>query len=249
MNLLCNLSFHNWKGCTCLKCGKTRNKDHHWDACICDVCGKMRDKNHIWKDGICIKCGKKIRFSDNLGTLIKSGDEAFASWHPYLMNNYTGSLVFKFSNLAAAKNALSKLSFIHYSEEDNELVASEIIEYGYYKDHGVFYAIIWGPLFTFEMFNEAKKILKNEGGVLFNSQKPKEVKSLDESDMSAYDEVVNFVRNEQMGYAYYEIYSGNSKKAALAFLGNNPVTESYFYRIVETPEGNFGRDINGIYQE
>jgi hypothetical protein len=249
MNLLCVIGFHAWSGCTCLRCGKTRNNNHHWDACICDVCGKMRDKNHIWKDGKCIKCGKTIRFNDNLGTLIKTGDEAFASWQPYLMNNYTGSLVFKFPNLESAKNALSKLSFIHFAVDENELVASEIIEYGYYKDHGVFYAVIWGPSFTIEMFNEAKKTLKNAGGVLFKSQKPTKTQKTDEFEMDDDDDEVTFVRNEQMGNAYYEIYSGKSKKSALAFLGNNPVNESFFYRIVETPEGNYGRDINGVYQE
>lgn len=62
---------------------------------------------------------------------------------------------------------------------------------------------------------------------------------------------VEFVGNEyqeRMGVTFtYEVYKAKSKQEALAFLKTKSVDKQYYYIEVETPEGNFGRDINGIY--
>lgn len=47
----------------------------------------------------------------------------------------------------------------------------------------------------------------------------------------------------------YQIYQGPDAAAAQTFLEQNPVTKSFYYIIVETPEGTYGRDIQGIYKE
>ena len=47
----------------------------------------------------------------------------------------------------------------------------------------------------------------------------------------------------------YEVYRAPSKEAALAFLNTKKVTKKLYYIVVETPEGNWGLDITGIYQE
>lgn len=49
--------------------------------------------------------------------------------------------------------------------------------------------------------------------------------------------------------ATYRVYRGDSKKAAYDFLTKNIVKEKMLFLVVETPEGNFCRDINGIYKE
>lgn len=45
----------------------------------------------------------------------------------------------------------------------------------------------------------------------------------------------------------YEVYRAKSKAQALAFLKTKKVRRKHYYIEVETPEGNFGRDINGLY--
>ncbi len=64
---------------------------------------------------------------------------------------------------------------------------------------------------------------------------------------------VVFVREEhqsKMGSILtYQIYQGPDAAAAQTFLEQNPVTKSFYYIIVETPEGTYGRDIQGIYKE
>jgi len=50
---------------------------------------------------------------------------------------------------------------------------------------------------------------------------------------------------------YYEIYRAKDKRAAMRFLTRVPRAdiEPQYYVVVETPEGEFGKDIDGIYQD
>ena len=60
---------------------------------------------------------------------------------------------------------------------------------------------------------------------------------------------VRFKEKFMKGNFTYEIYQGNSKADAQAFLGDKIVSQKNYYIVVETPEGNFGRDKLGMYQE
>ena len=51
------------------------------------------------------------------------------------------------------------------------------------------------------------------------------------------------------GTAIYRIYKGPDEQSAMAFLKENPVTQELLYLVVETPEGNFCRDLMGVYKE
>ena len=61
---------------------------------------------------------------------------------------------------------------------------------------------------------------------------------------------VSFQREERRhGYTYY-IYRAPNELAAIDFLKTiEPPTRHNVYYIVETPEGNWGRDIDGVYNE
>lgn len=59
MSLKC-LFGHEWNGCICSRCGKTRDENHDWDGCVCRRCGKKKDENdlcHDWDGCTCKKCG------------------------------------------------------------------------------------------------------------------------------------------------------------------------------------------------
>ncbi|MGI5818125.1 MAG: YecA family protein [Armatimonadota bacterium] len=47
----------------------------------------------------------------------------------------------------------------------------------------------------------------------------------------------------------YQVYTGSTKQEAIEFLEGQEVNEPSFYIVVETPEGNWGKDIAGIYDE
>jgi hypothetical protein len=47
----------------------------------------------------------------------------------------------------------------------------------------------------------------------------------------------------------YELYSADSGQEARSFLDTKSVFRQLYYVVVETPEGNWGKDINGMYKE
>ena len=49
----------------------------------------------------------------------------------------------------------------------------------------------------------------------------------------------------------YEVYRSNTRAKALEFLTNIPTNEipPIFYIIVETPQGNVGKDTKGVFDE
>lgn len=64
---------------------------------------------------------------------------------------------------------------------------------------------------------------------------------------------VTFIKEERqnkMGATFiYRIYKAPDAASAKAFLEQNPVTKQHVYIVVETPEGNYCRDIQGLYKE
>ena len=58
-------------------------------------------------------------------------------------------------------------------------------------------------------------------------------------------------RHQGVNNYVYEMYSANSKEKAMNFLNRIPTSEipPQFYIVVETPEGEWGKDIDGIYQD
>jgi ankyrin repeat protein len=60
MAISCMFGFHDWNGCKCDRCGKTRNEGHNWnDDCEkCSKCDATRKDAHKWSDSRCTACGK-----------------------------------------------------------------------------------------------------------------------------------------------------------------------------------------------
>lgn len=70
--LSCLLGSHQWNGCKCTDCDKTRDKDHDWskDCSRCQKCNAIRDESyHDWSKDCCrcYKC-RAVR------------DESFHDW-------------------------------------------------------------------------------------------------------------------------------------------------------------------------
>lgn len=60
---------------------------------------------------------------------------------------------------------------------------------------------------------------------------------------------VRFKQTERTGQGTYHVYGGPSRQAALEFLRGTHVKDELVYNIVETPEGNFGRDLIYLFHE
>jgi hypothetical protein len=60
---------------------------------------------------------------------------------------------------------------------------------------------------------------------------------------------VRFKQTERTNRATYHVYGAPSRRAALEFLRGAHVKDELVYNIVETPEGNFGRDLIYVFHE
>ncbi len=65
MGMMCGLGRHEWTGCRCGKCLKTRDEGHDWNGCRCRKCGKVRDEGHDWSHDCkkCWRCSKTRNMS------------------------------------------------------------------------------------------------------------------------------------------------------------------------------------------
>ena len=164
-------------------------------------------------------------------------------------------VMYTFDKAEDARAALVELPCVH--DEDGQLVCTETLIFGHYqRDDGVTEAIVCGDDLTRELWAKAIESFKKHGGKRKNDLEPEE-RSASPSALSPSEgdaASVEFVTEERKqsalgGTAIYRIYRGPDASSAKAFLDKNPVTQPLHYIIVETPEGNYGRDIEGFYKE
>lgn len=58
-----------------------------------------------------------------------------------------------------------------------------------------------------------------------------------------------FIQKMAQGSSMYEVYKGTDAESAKVFLSMREVDRPLYHIVVETPEGNWGRDIEGLYLE
>ena len=173
-------------------------------------------------------------------------------------------VLYAFDRAEDAREALLELPCIHVAEDSNKLICTEVLIFGYYKTkRGKYEAIVCGADLSHDLWMQAKKSFIAHGGLPVGkgALEPKTQARRDKTKTRAKRNKkkkarlgdVKFVRedrNNRFGIeSIYRIYSGPNAAAAKAFLGQNPVTKRSYYIVVETPEGNYGRDIMGMYTE
>jgi hypothetical protein len=154
-----------------------------------------------------------------------------------------------------AREALLDLPCIHEGP-DGKLICTEPLIFGYYRQSdGQYEAVICGDKLTHELWERAKSIFESHGGRRKNDLEPVVSGPPAPPAGPASPEDVVFVKEERkptkLGseIATYRIHKGPDEASARAFLERHPVTREFLYLVVETPEGSFGRDIQGIYEE
>lgn len=188
--------------------------------------------------GMMVGKGSKITIYSDKGESIEKESKG----HPYIC--YT------FNTEDAARKGLSSISFIKIASDTNEFISLETLEFGCYETEtkGQWEVIIWGENFTSDMFEESNKKLSAAGGKKKGERVPTK-KTQSKPKTSTRKGKVKYIRTNVQGPNTYEVHEAPSKEVALEFLKNKTVTKGRYYVIVETPEGNWGKDINGIYQE
>ena len=188
---------------------------------------------------------------DNRGTRQNTEEEALLYWlreRPRLKER-PPFILYRFNSSYEAEKALLTLPIIHKAADTGKLICDRIMAFGYYSTSSGFYeAIIAGSDLTLEEFRVIEYVFQMNGGVLKNHLEPSaSIKSTNYSRGNKFS--VRFKEKYRKGNYTYEIYQANSRADAQAFLGDKVVTTKLYYIVVETPEGNFGRDKMGMYQE
>lgn len=140
------------------------------------------------------------------------------------------------------------------AQDSKRLICTDVLNFGYYqRDDGKYEAILWGDELTHELWEQAKMSFSKHGGLRKNDLEPEKYAISAPKAEEAKPGKVVFVREEHQqmigSTLTYRIHKGPGATSAKAFLEQNPVNKKFFYIVVETPEGNYCRDIQGIYKE
>ncbi len=187
---------------------------------------------------------------DNVGTRQDSLEKANAYWlgTRLQMTEKPPFSLYVFKSATDAENALLELPFIHKAKDTGNLICEKVLEFGYYKVEADNYeAIITGFDYTLDDFNKAEESFKKHNGVLKNNLEPTDNANKTAS-VGGDKNNVKFRETITENQFTYECYDGKTKADAMAFLKDKEVNKGLYYVCVYTPEGNFGRDINGIYE-
>lgn len=200
---------------------------------------------------------KSYKEKDNQGTRQDTEDLASAYWVTRISSPKKDPFVlYTFNTEKDASEALLELPCIHLAEDTGRLICTETLTFGYYATkEGKYEAIVCGDDQSHDLWALAKDSFIRHGG------KPRGQGELEPAKKTApppktqkpVTRKVSFVREDRknkMGKTFiYRIYKGTDAASAKAFLQDNPVNKKLLYIIVETPEGNYCRDIQGMYKE
>ncbi len=201
---------------------------------------------------------KNFSEKDNRGTRHKNEAETVAYWNARMRQTEKEPFViYTFDSEESARKALLEIPCIHKAEDSGNLICTETLNYGYYKvQEGYFDAIVCGWDLTHDLWDKAKTSFINHGGRPRGQGdlEPKTKTAKPTKKKTGKVEYVTMQRTAkdlgtQIVTFTYEIYKGPDAATAKDFLSKKPVNKQHYYIIVETPEGNYGRDIDGIYKE
>lgn len=202
--------------------------------------------------------------SDNLGTRHNTYKEASEFWTVNMHKDIGPYLVYVFDDGDHARRAMLDLPCFCEAEDSGNLICADVLTFGCYQAPDETWEVeILGKGLSHELWTSARESFRSHGGRLkYDTESLKsEVEPEQTGEHAAptaedtEPQAVTFVREQKQisqvngKEMTYRIHKGPNAAAAKAFLKDLPVTQKLYYIIVETPEGTYGRDIDGIYQQ
>jgi len=197
---------------------------------------------------------KTFTEKDNKGTRHDTLDIASSYWMARVSSPKKDPFVmYTFDNDEDARKALLELPCIHIAEDSQKLICTEVLIFGYYTtEQGKYEAVVCGDDLTHELWQKAKESFAKHGGQRKNDLEP-EKRAVQAKAKEAKPSKVKFVREDRVQQygttMIYRVHKAPDAASAKAFLEQNPVTKQFYYIVVETPDGNYCRDIQGMYKE
>jgi hypothetical protein len=197
---------------------------------------------------------KSFNERDNKGTRHDSLGIASSYWMARISSPKKDPFVmYTFDNDEDARKAFLELPCIHIAQDSQKLICTEVLIFGYYPtEQGKYEAVICGDDLTYELWQQAKESFTRHGGNRKNDLEPEKHTAQAKAN-EAKPEKVKFIREDHSQShgvtMIYRVHKAPDAATAKAFLEQNPVTRQFYYILVETPEGNYCRDIQGMYKE
>ncbi len=200
---------------------------------------------------------KRYTERDNRGTRQETMAQALAYWkkeRPALPDK-TPFTLFTFPSAEAAEEAMLALPFIHKAADSGKLICDRSMTFGCYPAArrgaaaGPYEALVTGSDLTQEELHFAETAFSEHQGRCKARCAPASARTSPEAGGNAalvrYSETIRGCD----GVSTYEVYTGPDRASAIAFLWDRQIDRRYYYMVVDTPEGSFGRDRVGLYQE
>lgn len=198
------------------------------------------------------KSGEQYYERDNMGTRQDTVEKANAYWlgERFQMETKPPFTLYQFTSGNDAEKALLELPYIHKAADTGNMICDEVYIFGCYKvAEGNYEAIVCGKDLSYDDFMKAEESFKKHGGKLRNNLEPeKTVKDNEDKKEDKKKSTLKFREKITKQQFTYECYDAETKEEALDFLKSKPVNQRLYYVCVYTPEGDYGRDIDGIYQ-
>jgi hypothetical protein len=195
--------------------------------------------------------------SDNRGMRMENQSQSSAYWVSRMAkpeDKREAFVYYIFSNEPDARKALLELPFIHEAVDSRKLICDEVFSFGCYAtaENGVsageWDAFVAGADLTHETWSRLHGVFQKYGGRKKGDKEPDMlVKAVSAQNGNAGN--ATYVREDRNQLGTYTIYQAPCKADAVAFLATQSVTQPGCYIVVDTPEGRFGKDIQGFYQE
>lgn len=202
-----------------------------------------------------IKKSSDSKAQNNMGTYFRDEEHAHDFWAAQYTLNGPPVIICSFDTVDKAREAIITISFI--DEKDGKLMSTETVDYGCYEtgqQKGE--VIICGHEFSKVMYDEVKLKLKNAGGTIKQATPPKEQSRKPEvkAEKNDEDDKVTYVKTSKRELApgvtaIYENYRAENEAAAKEFLAYKLIMQPLYYIVVDTPNGTWGKDIDGMYKE
>jgi uncharacterized membrane protein YhaH (DUF805 family) len=204
--------------------------------------------------------GAKVYYErDNKGMRVETFNQSMIYWTVERVKSPRKDpfVYYGFKNEYDARAALLELPFIHTAVDTRKLICDELFRYGYFavtengRLTGEYDAFISGAGFTHDMWEQAHVAFARHNGVKKNDLEPERKTPAVASGQPAAGDAKNvtFVREDRDSTTVWIVYKAPCKADAMAFLSRRQIDHPLYYVVVETPEGNFGRDKDGFYQE
>ncbi|MCK5803793.1 MAG: hypothetical protein KAI66_13210 [Lentisphaeria bacterium] len=163
-------------------------------------------------------------------------------------------VAYRYPEADRARQALLQLSYM--MEVAGDARTRNNVLFGNYEHQGKFVTFVGGTELHYALWREASAVFPEfPGAEYFRVSTAPEVKlelpDLDalQNDQNLKIEQVEVREGTGTDFSTYYVYRAPNRRNAIEFLKHANVSESGVHVLVETPEGTWGKDENGIYQE